>query len=137
MARFERYFECHCRPGDPGCPHKPDDPEYSCPNCGDDLQEQDQHCASCGWMSFVCRSCGDIDLNAVVCIDADLNRTFVCQSCIDHTLRIVCAWCRVVLGEKRAELARPGGAVSHGICPTCAAEFEKQMFMLELETLAS
>lgn len=125
---------CDCHPQSPNCTH--DGPEYSCPNCDIELSEHDQHCIACGWMSFVCRSCGETDLNAAICIDADLNRTFVCQSCVDHTLRIVCAWCRAVLGEKRAELARPGGAVSHGICPACAAELEKQMFMLELETLA-
>jgi hypothetical protein len=34
-------------------------------------------------------------------------------------LRVVCAWCRLVLAA-----GDPGARTSHGICPACAARFQ-------------
>lgn len=137
MARFERYFECHCRPGDPSCPHEPEDPDFACPECYRALDETDYVCPGCGWESYVCRECGNHDADAVRCIAEDLSVTFVCQDCVSHTLRVVCAWCRAVLGEKRSEVARPGGAVSHGICAACKVRVEAEMVAVQVEQLAA
>jgi hypothetical protein len=49
---------------------------------------------------------------------------------MESLMRVVCGWCASAMGEK------PGlaGAVSHGLCASCAATLHGELDVLEVET---
>jgi hypothetical protein len=49
---------------------------------------------------------------------------FVAMKRIVLPLAIICGWCEGA-AEKAEEARRHGYTVSHGMCPECAARFEK------------